>query len=61
MLLLRVVLFIVVLAVGGCFILYLTKRDRRYLRLAGQILRFTVILAAIAMAFYVFERLVLVI
>lgn len=61
MLVLRIVGFLVVITIGGCFLLYLLRRDSRYLRLAGQILRFSAILAAIVMAFYVFERLVLVV
>lgn len=61
MLVLRIVGFLVVITIGACFLMYLMRRDRRYLRLAGQILRFSVILAAIVMAFYVFERLVLVV
>ncbi|MFO1318536.1 MAG: hypothetical protein U1F52_02875 [Burkholderiales bacterium] len=61
MLMLRIAGFVVVITLGTCFVLYLMKRDRRYLRLAGQILRYSVILAAIVMAFYVLERLVLVV
>ncbi|MBK8019702.1 MAG: hypothetical protein IPK20_25445 [Betaproteobacteria bacterium] len=60
MLVIRIVGFLVLLAIGGSFLLFVLKRDRRYLRLAGQILRYAVILLAIVMAFYVLERVILV-
>jgi hypothetical protein len=39
--------------------MYLFQRDRRYLRLAGQIFRFALVVIAAAMAFYLLERLIL--
>lgn len=61
MLIVRIVVFLVALAIGGSFLFYLLTRDRRYLRLAGQVFRFSVILLAIIMALFVLERLILVI
>jgi hypothetical protein len=61
MLIVRIAVFFVIAAIGGCFLFYLVKGDRRYLRLAGQIFRFSVILLVIVMALYMLERLILVI
>jgi len=52
--------FLAVASIAGCFLMFVLRHDRRYLRLASQILRFGVILLAIVMALYVLERLVLV-
>lgn len=60
MVILRLVGFLVVASIAGCFLMFVLRQDRRYLRLASQILRFGVILLAIVMALYVLERLVLV-
>lgn len=59
MLVLRIVGFIVLLVLGGCGIVFLVTGDRRWLRFASQLLRFAVILAAVFMALYLFERVVL--
>ncbi len=60
MVILRLVGFLAVASIAGCFLMFVLRHDRRYLRLASQILRFGVILLAIVMALYVLERLVLV-
>jgi len=59
MLILRIIGFLTLLSIGGCFTMYLFRRDRRYLRLAGQIFRFALVVIAAAMAFYLLERLIL--
>lgn len=59
MILLRIVGFIVLLVLGGCFVVFLVTKDRRWLRFAAQLLRFSVIVAAVFMALYLFERLIL--
>lgn len=59
MLVLRIIGFIVLLVLGGCGVVFLVTRDRRWLRFASQLLRFSVILAAVFMALYLFERVVL--
>lgn len=61
MLIVRIVVFLVALAIGGAFLFYVLTRDRRYLRLAWQIFRFSVVLLAVVMALFVLERLILVI
>ena len=59
MLILRILGFLTLLSIGGCFVMYLVRRDRRYLRLAGQIFRFSLVVIAAAMAFHLLERLIL--
>jgi hypothetical protein len=59
MLILRIIGFLTLLSIGGCFTIYLFRRDRRYLRLAGQIFRFALVVIAAAMALYLLERLIL--
>lgn len=59
MLVLRIIGFIVLLVLGGCGVVFLVTRDRRWMRFASQLLRFSVILAAVFMALYLFERVVL--
>ena len=59
MIVLRIVGFIVLLVLGGCFVVFLVTKDGRWLRFAAQLLRFSVIVVAVFMALYLFERLVL--
>ena len=61
MLILRILGFLTLLSIGGCFVMYLVRRDRRYLRLAGQIFRLALVVIAAAMAFHLLERLILVV
>lgn len=58
MLLVRLLLFLALAAIGVAGLLFLYTRDRRYLRFVGQVLRFTLILAVIVLLFFAFERLV---
>lgn len=58
MLLVRLLLFLALAAIGVAGLLYLYTRDRRYLRFVGQVIRFTVILGVIVLVFFAFERLV---
>ena len=60
MLILRILGFLTLLSIGGCFVMYLVRRDRRYLRLAGQIFRFALVVIAAAMAFHLLERLLMI-
>jgi hypothetical protein len=59
MILLRLLIILVAffLALSGG--MYLVTRDRRYLRFAGQVLRFVVFLLLIFAALFVLERYVL--
>jgi hypothetical protein len=55
--LVRLLFFLAVAAIAVAFLLYLYKRDRRYLRFIVQVVKFTIILLVIVMAFLFFERL----
>ena len=58
MILVRLLLFLALAAIGVAAILYLYKRDRRYLRFIGQVIKFTIVLLAIVLIFFAFERIV---
>ena len=58
MILVRLLLFLALAAIGVAAILYLYKRDRRYLRFIGQVIKFTILLLAIVLVFFAFERIV---
>ena len=58
MLLVRLLLFLALAAIGVAALLFLYTRDRRYLRFVGQVIKFTLILAVIILLFFAFERLV---
>jgi hypothetical protein len=56
--LVRLLLFLALAAIAVAAILYLFTRDRRYLRFIGQVLKFTILLLAIVLIFFAFERIV---
>jgi hypothetical protein len=56
--LVRLLLFLALAAIGVAAILYLYNRDRRYLRFIGQVIKFTIVLLAIVLIFFAFERIV---
>jgi hypothetical protein len=56
--LVRLLLFLALAAIGVAAVLYLFSRDPRYLRFIGQVLKFTVLLLAIVLIFFAFERIV---
>jgi hypothetical protein len=56
---LRVIGFLVLVAIGASLVTYLVTRDRRWLRFAWQTLKFSLILTLIVLAFLALERLVL--
>jgi len=56
--LVRLLLFLALAAIAVAALLYLFTRDRRYLRFIGQVLKFTVVLLAIVLVFFAFERIV---
>ena len=58
MLLVRLLLFLALAAIGVAGLLFFYTRDRRYLRFVGQVIKFTLILAVIVLLFFAFERLV---
>ena len=61
MFVLRVLGFIVVIAIGCSLAIALLKKDARYVRLAWQIFKYTLVLVAIVLIFMILERVVLVI
>ena len=58
MVLVRLLLFLALAAIAVAAILYLFSRDRRYLRFIWQVIKFTVLLLAIVLIFFAFERLI---
>lgn len=58
MVLVRLLFFLAIAAIAVAGILYLFKRDPRYLRFIGQTVKFTVLILAIVLVYYAFERLV---
>jgi len=60
MLVLRIVGFLLLIAVGGSLVTYLLTRNRRYLTFAWQILKYGMLMASIVLAFMLFERLFMV-
>ncbi|HVN34653.1 MAG TPA: hypothetical protein VMU96_05275 [Casimicrobiaceae bacterium] len=58
MVLVRLLLFLALAAIAVAGILYLYGRDRRYLRFIGQVIKFAILLLAIVLIFFAFERIV---
>jgi len=58
--LVRLLLFFALAVIAGAAALYLVKRDRRYLRFIGQVVKFTLLLLLGALLFFALERLVLI-
>jgi hypothetical protein len=58
--LVRLLLFLALAAIAAAAALYLVKRDRRYLRFIGLVVRYTLFLLLGVLVFYAFERLVLI-
>jgi hypothetical protein len=57
--LVRLLLFLALAAIAIAAGLYVLKRDRRYLRFIGQVVKYSVVLLLGALLFYAFERLFL--
>ena len=57
MIVVRVLLFLALATIAVAAILYLFKKDRRYLRFIGQVVKYTIYLLAGVMMFYVLDRL----
>jgi integral membrane sensor domain MASE1 len=56
--LVRLLLFLALAAIAVAAVMYLFNKDRRYLRFIGQVLKFTILILAVVLIFYAFERLV---
>jgi len=59
MVLVRLLLFLALATIVVAAILYLFTRDRRYLSFIGQVIKYTILLLAGVLVFFLFERLVL--
>jgi hypothetical protein len=59
--LVRLLLFFAFAAIAGAVALYLVKRDRRYLRFIGQVVKYTMLLLLGTLLFFALERLVLIV
>jgi hypothetical protein len=57
--LVRLLLFLAIGAIVAAALLYLFKKDRRYLRFIVQVVKFTIYLLAGVLLFFLFERLVM--
>ena len=57
MILVRLLLFLSLAAIGVALLLWLVKRDRRYLRFIGLTLKFTVLLLLAILLWFAAERL----
>jgi len=58
MLLLRIVAMLTVIAIGSGILAFLFTRDQRYLRLAGRITKYALVFAAVVLALFALERLI---
>jgi hypothetical protein len=56
---LRVIGFLVLITIGASLVTYLATKDRRWLRFGWQVLKYSLILVLIVLAFLALERLVL--
>ena len=56
---LRIIGFLVLIAIGGSLLMYVVTRDRRWLRFSWQVLKYALIVVAIVLAFHALERLIL--
>lgn len=61
MVLLRLAGFLLLLIVGGCVLAYLFTRNRQYLTFAVMVIKFGLVLLMAFAAFYLLERLILVV
>lgn len=59
MIVLRLAIILALTGIGVALFLFLLRRDRRYLRLAGQILKFSMVLTLVFAALIMIGRIVL--
>ena len=57
MILVRLLLFVALASVGAALLLWLVKRDRRYLRFIGLTLKFTLLMLLAILLWFAAERL----
>jgi len=56
--LVRLLLFLALAAIAVAAVMYLFSKDRRYLRFIWQVVKFTVVIRAVVLVFFAFERIV---
>jgi len=56
--LVRLLLFLALAAIAVAAVMYLFSKDRRYLRFIWQVVKFTVVILAVVLIFFAFERIV---
>ena len=56
--LVRLLLFLALAAIAVAAVMYLFSKDRRYLRFIWQVVKFTVVILAVVLVFFAFERIV---
>ncbi|MFZ5555882.1 MAG: hypothetical protein ACOZDY_04025 [Pseudomonadota bacterium] len=61
MIIIRLIGLLALVAIAVCLGLYVFTRDRRYLRYAGRIVRFGIVVGVVFAALYLLERLILVV
>ena len=57
MVIVRLLLFLSLAAIGGSLALYLFTRNRRYLTFVVQVLKFTLLVLVVVLVFFAAERL----
>jgi hypothetical protein len=57
MLIVRLLLFISLATIAGALLLYVFKRDRRYLRFIWHVIKFTIIVLLVVLLLFAAERL----
>ena len=58
MILVRLLLFLALAAIVVAALMFLFSRDRRYLRFIWQVVKLTVVILAVVLVFFAFERIV---
>jgi hypothetical protein len=61
MLVLRILGFLLLITIGGSIVMFVLTKNRRYLTFTRQIIKYGIILAIAVLAFFVLERVVLVV
>jgi hypothetical protein len=56
--LVRLLFFLALAAIAVAGVMYLFNRDGRYLRFIWQVVKFTILILAVVLIFYAFERLI---
>ena len=58
MILVRLLLFLALAAMAISGVIFIFTRDRRYLRFIWQVVKFTIVILAVVLIFFAFERIV---